>query len=169
MASLADVVNSAANLFSAIGTVGAFATGFVLLRREQRREEARSEEDRRSQAVKVSAWVEAERNRDGDIELWFRVHNASDMPLYEVEILLPARPGEPVGAEHIGLVPPGQTVSRRAPRSWLGSYYAPEPVQIEFLDSSGWTWTRDEQGFLVRSSEKAIPAPREATSVDQEA
>lgn len=166
MATFTDVINSAGNLFSAVGTVGAFATGFVLLRREQRREEARREEEHRSQAVKVSAWVEAERNRDGDHELWFRVHNASDMPLYEVEILLPAPPGEPSESEHLGLVPPGRTVSRRAPRKWLTSYYSPEPVQIEFLDSSGWTWVRDEQGFLVRSREKAVPMPRPSSEHD---
>jgi len=28
------------------------------------------------------------------------------------------------------------------------SYHSPEPVEIEFLDSSGRRWTRDEQGRL---------------------
>ena len=29
-------------------------------------------------------------------------------------------------------------------------YFSPEPVQIEFLDSSGHHWTRNEQGLLAR-------------------
>ena len=48
--------------------------------------------------------------------------------------------------EFVGLVPPGQTIRRRAPAEWLRSYVEPEPVQIEFLDSAGRRWTRDEQG-----------------------
>ena len=46
---------------AAIGTIGAFTVGLVLLRREHRREEHRAEDERRAQAVKVSAWVEAQR------------------------------------------------------------------------------------------------------------
>ncbi|MGH3872881.1 MAG: hypothetical protein ACRDSR_15475 [Pseudonocardiaceae bacterium] len=40
-------------------------------------------------------------------------------------------------------------MQRPAPREWLKTYYSPEPVEIEFLDSSGRQWTRDEQGFLT--------------------
>src|SRR5947209_1613905 len=137
---------------SAAGTIGAFAVGFVLLRQEHRREEARLEEDRRLQAVKVSAWVEAHTVAHGGRELLFHVHNASDMPIYEVSLPMPdaEQDGE---AEFIGLVPPGQTIQRPAPRAWLKTYYSPEPVQIEFLDSSGSQWTRDEQGTLTRTEE----------------
>lgn len=132
---------------AAIGTMGAFVVGFVLFRREHHREEARSEDSRRSQAVKVSAWVEAQRTSPGGQELLFFVHNASDMPIYEVS--LPSPDDGADEAEFIGLVPPGQTIQRPAPREWLATYYAPEPVQIEFLDSSGRQWTRSEQGFLT--------------------
>jgi hypothetical protein len=147
-----DWLDTAANIFASIGTVGAFGTGFVLLRREQRREADREEESRRSQAARVSAWVEAYTKPDGTRELAFHIHNASDMPIYEVELPLPAHPGEEVPSEFIGLVPPGQTIRRLAPREWLRSYVDPEPIQIEFLDSSGNRWTRDEQGSLARSS-----------------
>jgi hypothetical protein len=63
---------------------------------------------------------------------------------------LPAMtPGEEdTEAQFIGLVPPGQTIVRAAPRDWIKSYFTPEPVQIEFLDSGGNQWTRDEQGAL---------------------
>lgn len=47
-------------------------------------------------------------------------------------------------AEFIGLVPPGATVTRPTPREWLKTYFSPEPVQIEFLDSGGRQGTRDE-------------------------
>ncbi|MGH3801766.1 MAG: hypothetical protein ACRDTD_16865, partial [Pseudonocardiaceae bacterium] len=99
---------------SAVGTVGAFTTGFVLLRKEHRREEARVEEERRLQAIKVSAWVEAHATAYGSRELMFHVHNASEMPIYEVSLPMPDEGVHE--AEFIGLVPPGQTVQRPAPR-----------------------------------------------------
>jgi hypothetical protein len=136
-----------AEVLSAVGTVGAFATGFVLLRQEHQREEVRAEDERRQQAIKVSAWVEAHATAYGARELLFHVHNASEMPIYEVSLPTPDEGTHE--AEFIGLVPPGQTVQRPAPREWLKTYYSPEPVEIEFLDSSGRQWTRDEQGFLT--------------------
>ncbi len=138
-------------MFSAIGTVGAFAVAMYLLRKEHKREELHDEESRRSQAVKVSAWIEARQSLHGGRELAFHVHNASDMPIYEVSLPMPIPTGDDQAneAEFIGLVPPGQTVQRPAPREWAASYFSPEPVQIEFLDSSGQHWTRDEQGFLT--------------------
>jgi hypothetical protein len=77
------------------------------------------------------------------------------MPIYEVELPLPAPDGEEQPAEFVGLVPPGQTIRRPAPPEWLRSYVEPEPVQIEFLDSAGRRWTRDEQGALVRAGQDA--------------
>lgn len=38
----------------AVGTVGAFVVGFVLLRREHRREADRAEDERRAQAARIS-------------------------------------------------------------------------------------------------------------------
>ena len=151
--SAADWVDAGANVFSAVGTVGAFAVGMVLLRQEHKREEQRAAEEVRSQAVKVSAWIEPNRTSAGGRDLYFHVHNASDMPIYEVSLPSPVPGGDEEGeAEFIGLVPPGETVRRPAPRDWLKSYFSPEPVQVEFLDSSGRQWTRDEQGFLAQRS-----------------
>lgn len=141
-------LGDAANTFSAVGTVGAFVLGFVLLRKEQRREAERSDDERRSQAAKISAWVEMFRKADGSRELAFHIHNASDMPIYEVELPLPSPDGQEV-TEFVGLVPPGQTIRRPAPSDWLRSYVDPEPIQIEFQDSAGRRWARDEQGTLA--------------------
>jgi len=146
--------SAAAEAFSAVGTVGAFLVGFILLRREHRREAERAEDERRGQAERISAWVEAIRKVDGTRELAFHIHNASAMPIYEVELPLPARDREELAIEFIGLVPPGQTVKRAAPAEWLRSYVEPEPVQIEFLDSAGRRWTRDEQGTLSRADDE---------------
>lgn len=151
-----DWLNTAANVFQSVGTVGAFITGFVLLRREHRREADRAEDERQAQAARVSAWVELHRREDGARELAFHVHNASDMPIYEVELPLPSPAGGEPATEFIGLVPPGQTVRRPAPREWLRSYSEPEPVEIEFLDSAGWQWRRDEQGSLTRAARRVI-------------
>lgn len=149
-------IDTASNVFASIGTVGAFVTGFVLLRREHRQEAERIEDDRRTQAAKVSAWVELYRAIDGSRELMLHVHNSSDMPIYEVELPLPTRGDDEPETEFIGLVPPGQTVRRQAPRDWLASYVGPEPIEIEFLDSAGWQWRRGEQGALVRAAQRTI-------------
>jgi hypothetical protein len=143
-------VGAGADAFAAVGTVGAFVVGFVLLRKEQRREAERSEDERRAQAARISAWVEVYRKSDGTREIAFHVHNASDMPIYEVELPLP-NPGNEESTEFVGLVPPGQTIRRPAPPEWIRSYVEPEPIQIEFLDSSGRRWTRDEQGTLAEA------------------
>jgi hypothetical protein len=145
-------VSDAADIFSAIGTVGAFGVAMYLLRKEQQREAARSEDERRAQAARVSAWLETSPTSHGGRELLFHVHNASDMPIYEVSLPTMTPGDEDSEAEFIGLVPPGQTVMRSAPREWIKTYFTPEPVQIEFLDSSGRQWLRDEQGTLKNPS-----------------
>jgi hypothetical protein len=145
-----DWVATGAEAFSAVGTVGAFVVGFILLRAEHRREAERSEDERRSQASRISAWVDVYRKPDGAREIAFHIHNASDMPIYEVELPLPM-PSNEERSEFVGLVPPGQTIRRPAPPEWLRSHVDPEPVQIEFLDSAGRRWTRDEQGTLTRA------------------
>jgi hypothetical protein len=142
-------VSEAAEVFSAIGTVGAFGVAMYLLRKEQQREAIRSEDERRAQAARVSAWLETRPTARGGRELLFHVHNASDMPIYEVSLPTMMPGEEDSEAEFIGLVPPGQTIMRAAPREWIKTYFSPEPVQIEFLDSSGHQWTRDEQGGLA--------------------
>jgi hypothetical protein len=73
---------------------------------------------------------------------------------------IPTSDGQANEAEFIGLVPPGQTVQRPAPKEWTASYFSPEPVEIEFMDSSGQHWTRDEQGFLTCGDNySATPSP----------
>ena len=151
-----DWLGAFADSFSAVGTVGAFLVGFMLLRREHRREAGRAEDERRAQAERISAWVELTRKVDGGRELAFHIHNASAMPIYEVELPLPARGGEEPRTEFIGLIPPGQTIQRPAPTDWLRTYVESEPVQIEFLDSAGRRWSRDEQGTLSRADENSI-------------
>ncbi|HEY8474309.1 MAG TPA: hypothetical protein VIL37_16970 [Natronosporangium sp.] len=146
-------ISTAAEVFSAVGTVGAFWIGFLLLRREHRREADRAEEERRAQASQISAWVEAYRRADGTREVAFHIHNASDMPIYEVALPLPEPTHQEQSEEFIGLVPPGQTIRRTAPAEWQRAYREPEPVQIEFLDSAGRRWTRDEQGTLLPGSD----------------
>jgi hypothetical protein len=143
-------IDTAANSFSAVGTVGALVLGFFLLQREHRREANRSEDERRQQAARISAWVEAYRKPDGTREVAFHIHNASEMPIYDVELPQPGPTGDGQATEFIGLVPPGQTIRRPASADWHRSYVEPEPIPIEFLDSAGYRWTRDEQGTLTR-------------------
>lgn len=148
-----DWVNTAADAFSALGTVGAFLVGFRLLRREHRREAERAEDEQRAQAARISAWMEIRHKPDGARELAFHIHNASDMPIYDVELPLSANVAAAQLSEFVGLVPPGQTVRRPAPPEWLRSYVEPEPIEIEFLDSFGRRWTRNEQGTLTLTNQ----------------
>ena len=99
-----------------------------LLRKEQQREASRSEDERRAQAARVSAWLETRPTAHGGRELLFHVHNASDMPIYEVELPMPDGEGEGRDVEFIGLVPPGQTIRRPAPAAWLRRALAVPPV-----------------------------------------
>ncbi len=147
-------VGDAADVFSACGTVGAFGVALYLLRQEQQREAERSADERRAQASKVSAWLEARPTINGGRSLFFFVHNASDMPIYEVSLPAPIadeNDKSPEEVQFIGLVPPHETAQRLAPRDWIKTYVAPEPVLVEFSDSRGRQWTRNEQGTL-RSS-----------------
>lgn len=148
-----DWIGAAAEAFSAVGTVGAFLVGFALLRREHRREADRAEDERRAQASRISAWVEAVQGTSGARRVFFHIHNASEMPIYEVELplALPGRQEPEQADEFIGLIPPGQTVRRPAPAEWQRAYVEPEPIPIEFLDSAGRRWLRDEQGALSRA------------------
>jgi hypothetical protein len=101
-------VSEAADVFSAIGTVGAFGVAMYLLRNEQQRETDRREDARRAQAARVSAWLETRATPKGGRELLFPVRNASDMPIYE-ESLPTMTPGQTdTEAQFIGLVPPGR-------------------------------------------------------------
>lgn len=145
-------VGTAAEVFSAIGTVGAFVVGFVLLRREHHREAERAEDERRAQASRISAWVEATNPPGTPRRVEFHIHNASDMPIYEVELprVLPDRQEAEHADVFIGLVPPGRTIRRPAPAEWQRTYVEPEPILVEFLDSAGRRWVRDEQGSLSR-------------------
>ncbi|NMO50927.1 hypothetical protein HH310_06940 [Actinoplanes sp. TBRC 11911] len=130
------------------GMVGSF----LVAPRQDRREVDHADEERSSQAEQISAWVEDIRKSDGGRGLAFHIHNASAMPVYEVELPLPGRPGEEEPrSESVGLVPPGQTIRRPAPAEWLGTYVAPEPAKIEFTDNVGRRWTRDERGTLSRA------------------
>jgi hypothetical protein len=70
-----DWIGAGAEVFSAVGTVGAFLLGFLLLRQEHRREAGRAEEERRAQASQISAWIEAHRRPDGTREVAFHIHN----------------------------------------------------------------------------------------------
>lgn len=53
-----DWLSAFANLFAAVGTVGAFIVGGALLRREAARDRSRFEQETRAQASGIHAWIE---------------------------------------------------------------------------------------------------------------
>jgi hypothetical protein len=111
-----------------------------------------AEDELRSQAEQISAWTDVIKTFRGSRELAFHIHNASAMPIYDVELPLPRRVGdEEPRSESVGLVPPGRTIERPAPADWLRTFVEPEPAKIEFVDSAGRRWNRDERGTLSRA------------------
>jgi hypothetical protein len=68
-----------------------FTIAMILLWQERRREDERAEEQRRCQAVMVSPWIEVTRTPQGGRELFFPVHNASEMPIFEVSLPMPVQ------------------------------------------------------------------------------
>ena len=147
------------HLFSAVGTVGAFAVALCCC--------ARSTNARRA-ATRKPAAPRPSRSAPGSRPGPRLRRPGTGLPrpqrLRDAHLRgLPAAAdphgdGQANEAEFIGLVPPGQTIQRPAPKEWAASYFAPEPVEIEFLDSSGQHWTRDEQGFLT-CGDNRTPSP----------
>jgi hypothetical protein len=149
-ASTAELVAAYSSGFAAVGTVGAFVTGGVLLRREIQRDESRQEETRRAQASLVAAYTDPEsRVAEAYIPLQVLVSNQSESPVYEACLVLPDDAG-PQGLMNyaVGLVPGGSTLPAPLPDHLRSSYLAPAAVELYFDDAAGRTWRRDERGAL---------------------
>ncbi|MGW0854737.1 hypothetical protein [Streptomyces sp. NPDC002690] len=109
--SASEWLNTSASVFSALGTVGAFAVGGVVVWRDrkaaaQRRAEdqARDEIGRRKQASLVTAWAVASnsdhhprnasgwptaRQPDAAVTIQYNVQNGSDGPIADVVVYAP--------------------------------------------------------------------------------
>jgi hypothetical protein len=111
------------------------------------------EEARRSQAEKISAWI----NRDNEFSMDATLTNRSDQPVYQVVIWrvalygAGARSGRELNESSgeyrtFATLPPGRYWTwfpRRGPKAG---------IEIAFRDQAGITWVRFADGLLRRSS-----------------
>src|SRR5437867_2693179 len=121
---------------SSVGTVGAFASGGVLLVRELQRDRRREEQEQRAVAGLVAAWptrVETRTATTTTVETRVQLRNGGTEPVYRVILEYLTAGGEPVRDE-VGILPPGDT-------------------HRELPDGLRETWIRADREWVRRSAE----------------
>jgi len=125
----------------------------------------------RSQAQRVTAWAVSEREtyesllRRGIVGA--AVRNASESPVYDVELLYSDPPAAWTAVRHVGMVPPSAEADVHAGFDVEHTHGAPDParvnsdgsirlapsaemsVEIRFTDGRGTRWSRDAAGALT--------------------
>lgn len=159
---------------SAVGTVGAFSTGGVILLRELRRDREREIQAMRERAGVFSVWPVREESRSAGVpvlESRLVLSNAGAEPVYDVVVEY-ERSGEALMRDAIGMVPPGQLVRNvprelnevwvRAGSAWRRQGRPEDPVVDDplrqpwtfrigahFADAAGRRWRRDHDGSIT--------------------
>lgn len=165
---VAASVEAVATVSAVVAAVWAGYYAKRAFEKEVARDAERDEDRRRAQADRVAVWCEerydylrpATDTRTGKVvPSWpYSIRNASDTPIYAVEVMFQLAGSEPIGGEHVAIVPPGDKpmvreipgeVRERAAqlRADLGEYIT---ASILFRDAAGRTFSRDFEGLLVR-------------------
>jgi hypothetical protein len=157
----------------AIGTIGAFGTGGVVLLRELNRDREREIASERQQAGAVAAWATHVESTGIPVP---RVHtvlvlsNGSQEPVYHVEIEY--KSGTDIQTDRIDFLPPGRQerelpvslqetwvkseerwIKRESPSETTKNPHTAEwkfGVIINFIDAGGRSWRRESDGSLHR-------------------
>lgn len=164
------------NWLVAIGTVGAFTTGGVVLLRELNRDHERQEIAEKRQASSVAAWpirIESIVDSLSTIKAQLVLNNSSNEPVYHVAIeYINQMANEPMSDE-LDILPPGRyerELPRKLQETWVrtaegwvkrgspASSPTPKPLYqpwsftlaISFVDASGRHWRRGADGSLTR-------------------
>jgi hypothetical protein len=125
----------------------------------------------RSQAQLVAAWAVSEREtyesllRRGIVGA--AVRNASESPVYDVELIYSDPPAAWTAVRHVGMVPPASEPDVHAGFDVEHTHGAPDPsrinadgsirlaasaemaVEVRFTDARGVRWSRDGSGILI--------------------
>jgi hypothetical protein len=165
----ADLINAWASVAAAVGTVGAFAIGGVVLFRERRTEREAIE---RSQAEQVAAWHEVINGDDRRLTrayvdarmIALIVGNASNLPVYQAMLFWELRTGE-YDVKSMGVLGPrseratGLRAEKRA-GDWI------EGAGLMFVDAAGIEWTRALNGELSRGHHEPTQLSRRVRDRD---
>ena len=164
------------NWLVAVGTIGAFGTGGVLLMRELHRDRERDELMQRLQASSVAAWPIRSENKTGPlstIAAKLVLNNVSSEPVYRIQIEYRKSSSELLAADEIDILPPGryerdlpdalQEVWIKSAEGWIKRgpntgeptstpQYQPWSfvVVLTFFDAGGRSWCREADGSLKR-------------------
>lgn len=146
--------NDLATWLEAIGTSGALAVSLFLLGREQLARKEAAQLAERKQATQVSAWLEWDLPNgqfERGIELWAKVHNTSDEPIFDVHVGELARPSERKGFFfwEVGFVAPRETLRMRVDPKFDPIATHAWPVEVRFADAAGRFWHRNDEGKLA--------------------
>ncbi|MFH9239194.1 hypothetical protein ACH4KO_00570 [Streptomyces anulatus] len=174
--SASEWLNTSASVFSALGTVGAFAVGGVVLWRDRKataqqrhEEQARAETDRRKQASSVTGWAvstDSDHYSSGrfvvggepePIRIQYNVLNGSEGPIADVVVYVPNEEGAPRTNLAFGFMLPGVKTSKERPDTSdrrSSDFYVPQPIPIFFTDTQGIRWLRDGLGALYEWSDE---------------
>jgi hypothetical protein len=145
--------------FAALGTVGAFIAGLLLLRKELDARREAQDDRRRAQARLVAAWASNPRRPEDESsvpEFVVVTRNGSDEPVYDVLVELFSRllnfqpPGmsqrqQPVLRLGFDVLPPQYKEVQRVAQNQDG---IPGWLTISFRDSQGYRWRRHGNGWL---------------------
>lgn len=140
--------------FAAIGTMGAFITGGVLLVRELNRDHERQLQREKEQANKIAAWVQV----DAVGKIIFIALNNSALPVYNA-VIINQEPGSGRVANYdmgmIAAIEKSQVVAGRD-RNYPDK--KARPVPITFVDNAGQRWLRDGLGILYPATRNNLDA-----------
>ena len=148
---------------AALGTVFATLLTALNLRREAqwRREDERqrSENEKREQAARITAWILTDQKSGKTKEDIIRISNQSFSPAYRcvATFVINEQNGSHYPAEYrriLTALPPGEW-QLTAPRGWRGMSARPG-VEIAFTDAHGVHWLRNAVGQLHESPIDAI-------------
>jgi hypothetical protein len=153
-------IGDIATWFGSVGTISTLFFAFYQLQTER---EATRENEKRSQASKISAWIAQE---NGNAEVLYAIQNASDASIHQAIVTLvgiqgagPPSKGEDVGGNYhyrvrLITIPPGRFYawSDSGGRGMMIEF----GVEIAFKDSNGTNWVRRSNGQLEEIKQKPI-------------
>ena len=168
IAAMLTLVFAAAIAWLALGGQRAMVRRLDLVEDLSRRE---AEQRTRSQAQRVAAWAVSEREtyesllRRGIVGA--AVRNASEAPVYDVELIYNDPPAAWTAVRYVGMVPPSTEPDVHAGFDVEHTHGAPDPsrinsdgsirlaasaemaVEVRFTDAGGVRWSRDASGTLT--------------------
>lgn len=118
--------------------------------------------DKQSQAAQVCAWTAEVRDRvDAAPAVLLAIRNASDLPIYDLVVSV-LENGAPLESVEFPVLPPTDEPARRPLASASVERRGTDllAVRLDFRDSSGTNWVRNESGVLSERS----PAKRASTT-----